>query len=422
MKVAVIGSGAREHAIAWSLRRHRAEGDVFVLPGNAGIPGSVPVRADDLEGIVRFCAGEGVGLVVVGPEAPLAAGLVDRLRAAGLAALGPTRSAARLETSKLYSKRFMQKHAVPTAEGWLFEAGQDPGPVIDALEGRLVLKYDGLAAGKGVWVCGSLESARTAVAELRRRHGPDARFLIERRLEGDELSLIGLTDGASIRLLPPSQDHKALRDGDEGPNTGGMGAFSPVPGLEEGALAQIRREIVEPTLRGIRAEGLDYRGFLYFGLMLTAEGPRLLEYNVRLGDPEAEAILPLLETDLAALALAAIDGTLGRAELRVAPGAAASVVLAARGYPEDPESGRAISGLERLDAATLVFHGGVRREGERLVTSGGRVMNLVRREADLEAALRRVYEEVEKVGFDGAQYRRDIGRRPWKLARHASRS
>lgn len=419
MKVAVIGSGAREHALAWALSRHRSAGDVFVLPGNGGIAQSVPIRADDFHAIERFCKEKGVGLVIVGPEAPLAAGIVDVLWAAGIPTFGPTKAAAQLEASKVFSKRFMQAHGVATAECRMLGGGEDAEPILEALEGRLVVKYDGLAAGKGVWVCGSMDEARAAVNELRSRHGRDARFLVEQRLDGDELSVIGFTDGEAIRLLPASQDHKALRDGDQGPNTGGMGAFSPVPQVGPEVMERVHADVVRPTLKGLRAEGLDFRGFLYFGLMLTRDGPKLLEYNARLGDPEAEVILPLLETDPAEVALACLERRLDCVDLRVRPGAAVSVVLAAPGYPGEPKVGQPIDGLDRLDPETLIFHAATRREGGRLVTSGGRVLNVVARAGSIEEAIRKVYVEVEKVCFEGAQYRRDIGKRTWKLGSNA---
>jgi phosphoribosylamine--glycine ligase len=395
MRVAVLGAGGREHALAWALERHRHE--VTVLPGNGGTLRSAPVKADDLAGVERFCREARIELVIVGPEGPLEKGMVDRLRAAGIAALGPTQEAARLESSKIFAKRFMQAHGVATAGAWFMEQGDDPAAAIETLQGRLVLKYDGLAAGKGVWVCGSVDDARRALAELCDRHGKGARYLLERRLEGDELSIIG--------------------DGDQGPNTGGMGAFSPVPQLGPGMLARIQKEVVEPTLAGLRQERLDYRGFIYFGLMLTAEGPRLLEYNVRLGDPEAEAILPLLQSDLAELATSFLERRLDCVELKVTSGAAVSVVLAAPGYPAGPQVGQPIEGLDRLDPMTLVFHAGTRRDGGRLLTNGGRVLDVVARGDTLDEAIARVYAEVAKVRFEGMQLRRDIGRRPWKSAR-----
>ncbi len=414
MKVAVLGSGGREHALCWALGRHGHQ--AVALPGNGGTPLTAPVAADDLEGVARYCRDEGVGLVVVGPEGPLAKGMVDHLAGQGVAALGPSRDAARLEGSKIFSKRFMQAHGVPTARAWIFEGGADPVEAFTALDGQLVLKFDGLAAGKGVWVCDGLDEAFAALAELRARHGAKASFLVEERLAGNELSVIALTDGEHIVPLPASQDHKALLDGDLGPNTGGMGAICPVPQVDEATRRRIEAEIVGPTLAGLKAEALDYRGFLYFGLMLTEEGPRLLEYNVRLGDPEAQAMLPLIETDLAALAQACLGRRLHEARLEVGRGASACVVLAARGYPGDPELGREISGLDLLDPQTLVFHAGTRRVGERWVAHGGRVLDVVARGEHLAAAVERAYQEVAKIRFDGMQVRKDIGRRPWKRA------
>jgi phosphoribosylamine--glycine ligase len=414
MRIAVIGSGGREHAIAWSLARHRLDSEVVVLPGNGGIPNSAPVDITDLAAVEDYCRREEIRLVLVGPEAPLAAGMVDRLREAGLAIFGATRDAARLESSKIWAKEFMLRSGVATAEGWTFGEGQDPTSLILGLEGRLVVKYDGLAAGKGVWVCSSPEDAHAAVRELRARHGAGARFLVERKLEGDELSILGITDGRDIRLFPPSQDHKALLDGDQGPNTGGMGAYSPVPQIGPDALRQIESCIIGPTLKGLQKEGIDYRGFIYFGLMLTTKGPRLLEYNVRLGDPEAEVILPLVENDLAELAMGCLTRNLGNLDLQTLPGYAVSVVLASEGYPGKCVLGRPIRGLDRLDPDTLVFHSGTRRVDGQLVTSGGRVLNIVGRGADLPSAIDKAYAEARKVSFEGMQLRTDIGRRTWK--------
>lgn len=412
MKVAVLGSGGREHALCWALARHGHQ--AVALPGNGGTALNAPVAADDLDAVARFCRDEGVGLVVVGPEGPLAKGMVDFLREQGVPALGPTKGAARLEGSKVFSKKFMQAHGVPTAKAWVFEEGGDPVEAFTALDGQLVLKFDGLAAGKGVWVCDGLDEAFGALAELRDRHGPKAGFLVEERLEGDELSVIALVDGEHVVSLPASQDHKALLDGDLGPNTGGMGAICPVPRVDAVTRRRIDAEVVRPTLAGLKAEAIDYRGFLYFGLMLTPGGPKLLEYNVRLGDPEAEAMLPLLETDLVVLAQACLSGRLDQVKLKVSPGAAACVVLAARGYPGEPELGREVAGLDLLDPQTLVFHAGTRRVGDRWVTHGGRVLDVVARGDSLPAAVERAYQEVAKLRFDGMQVRKDIGRRPWK--------
>ncbi|MGC4116881.1 MAG: phosphoribosylamine--glycine ligase [Myxococcales bacterium] len=413
MKVAVLGSGGREHALCWALARH---GHLAVaLPGNGGTPLTAPIAADDLDGVARYCRDQNVGLVIVGPEGPLAKGMVDYLRAQGVGALGPTRQAARLEGSKIYSKKFMQAHAIPTPKAWVFEGGGDPVEAFTALDGQLVLKFDGLAAGKGVWVCDGLDEAFSALTELRSRHGAKASFLVEEKLAGNELSVIAITDGEHIVSLPASQDHKALLDGDLGPNTGGMGAVCPVPQVDEATQRRIDDEIVRPTLAGLRAEQLDYRGFLYFGLMLTDDGPQLLEYNVRLGDPEAEAMLPLVETDLAVLAQACLQGKLDEVRLEVSRGASACVVLAARGYPGDPEIGRPITGLDLLDPQTLVFHAGTRRVGaDRWVTHGGRVLDVVARGENLASAVEHAYLEVAKIRFDGMQVRKDIGRRPWK--------
>jgi len=414
MRVAVIGSGGREHSIAWALRRHRPAEDVFVLPGNGGTAGAnVEVDPLDFDAVDRFLREKAIDLVIVGPEAPLAAGIVDVLGAKHRG-LGPTRAAARLETSKVGAKEFMVRHGVATAEFWSFGGGDDPSTLIRDLKGELVVKYDGLAAGKGVWVCRTVEAAQGAVAELRTKHGADARFIIERLLTGDELSIIGFTDGRTFAALPPSQDHKTLLDGDRGPNTGGMGAFAPVPQASAALLETIEERIIAPTLRGFAAEALDYRGPLYFGVMVTSEGPRLLEYNARFGDPETQCLLPLLEDDLAEVALDCLEGRLASRQLRLAPGFAAGVVLASEGYPGTSPLGRVIEGLEPA-RGRLLFHAGTRVEQGRHVTSGGRVLCVVGCGDTLEAAIARAYAQAGEIRFEGMQYRTDIGRRTWKL-------
>ena len=308
MRVAIVGSGGREHALAWKLEQSPEVAEVVVLPGNGGTPCRAPVDAGDVEGIRTWCVEHGADLVVVGPEAILAAGLVDALEAAGVRAFGPCRQATRLESSKVWAKELMARHGVSTAPFGVFETVEEAQSLLAARGHDAVLKYDGLAAGKGVFVCRDAGEAERALEALAARWGPDARGLVEDRLEGRELSVIGVTDGRDIRLLAPSQDHKQLLDGDRGPNTGGMGAFAPVPFADEALLGAIRRRVVEPTLEGLRAERIPYRGFLYFGLMVTADGPQVLEYNARMGDPEAEVVLPALNSDLLPLLVACLDG------------------------------------------------------------------------------------------------------------------
>ena len=408
MKIAVIGRGGREHALCWKLAQEVGADNVFCLPGNGGTANNRPIAESDFAGIRAFCEAEGVELAVVGPEAPLAAGIVDELSGGRLRVFGPSRAAARLEASKTWSKQFMLRHGIATAVGAFFASPREAAAHVAAQPGGLVVKYSGLAAGKGVFVCRDADAGLDALHEIETRHGADAPVVVEELLEGPEVSVMGVTDGRSIQLLPPSRDHKRLLDGDAGPNTGGMGAFTPVPDVSPERMAAIERDIVVPTLRGLAADGIDYRGFLYFGVMLTAAGPKLLEYNARLGDPETEIVLPALAGGLLTTILAAFDGTLDQTPFAVRPGVVVDIVLAAGGYPGAIQSGVPITGIENADA--LVFHAGTEIRDGRLVVSGGRVLNVVAHGADLAEARRKAYAACEHIHFNGMQYRRDIGR------------
>jgi phosphoribosylamine--glycine ligase len=416
MKAGVIGSGGREHALAWKLAQDLGPENVFCLPGNGGTAHNLNLDPTDRSALVAACRELGIGLLVVGPEGPLAEGIVDDLAGSGIAMLGPGRAAARLESSKLWAKQFMVRHGVATAPASVHRAPDPAAGRIRELSGRLVVKYDGLAAGKGVFVAGDEAEAAAAVATVAERYGPGAAFLIEERLAGSELSLLAFTDGRDVALLPTSQDHKPVGDGDRGPNTGGMGAFCPVPAVDDDLLGAVRREIVEPTLAGLAAEGLVYRGILYFGVMVTAGGPRLLEYNVRMGDPETEAVLPALSSSLLDLVLGCLNGTVGRQRPVFRPGYFVDVVLASGGYPGDYRHGFPITGLEAAEEECLVFHSGTRRRDDgTVVTSGGRVLNVVGSGAGLDQAITHAYRGVERVSFEGMFCRRDIGRREWHL-------
>ena len=413
--ILLLGSGAREHALTWKLTQDGAR--IHVAPGNAGIPGSHPaLSATDFPAIKAFCEQHEIRLIVVGPEAPLAAGVTDFFAGSGIRVFGPTKAGAMLESSKVWSKDFMRRHGVATAQAWAF--GSDALPAARAqaaaLHGQVVIKYDGLAAGKGVYVCGSVADADAALDDLRAQHEGRFSFLVEEKLTGPEISIIGLTDGHDIALLAPSQDHKQLYANDLGPNTGGMGAYCPVPFLTADHLAAIRRDIIEPTLQGIQHERFEFKGCLYFGLMLTPTGPKLLEYNARLGDPEAEVILPALESSLLDLITATLDGTLSRQVVRPRPGAFVGVVLASGGYPAAGfATGFPISGLDNLPDEVQAFHGATRRdEAGRLVTSGGRVLVLSARGPTLEAATARAYDACAQVSFPDCYFRTDIARRP----------
>jgi phosphoribosylamine---glycine ligase len=436
VKIAVIGRGGREHALCWKLAQEVGADNVFCLPGNGGTANNRPIDEMDFAGIRAFCETEGIELVVVGPEAPLAAGIADELSDGRLRVFGPSRAAARLEASKTWSKQFMLRHGIATAVGAFFASPREATAHVSTQTGGLVVKYSGLAAGKGVFVCRDADAGLDALREIEARHGLDAPVVVEELLAGPEVSVMGVTDGRSIQLLPSSRDHKRLLDGDAGPNTGGMGAFTPVPevdddygclapprpcavggkvgspttqggGARSNNMAEIRKQIIDPTLAGLMADGIEYRGFLYFGVMLTAAGPKLLEYNARLGDPETEILLPALAGGLLPAILASFDGTLDRTPFACKPGVVIDVVLTAGGYPGEIRKGVPIAGIENADA--LVFHAGTEIRDGRLVVSGGRVLNVVAHGADLAEARRKAYAACEQIHFDGMQYRRDIG-------------
>jgi phosphoribosylamine---glycine ligase len=414
MKIAVIGSGGREHAIAWKLAQSVGWENIYVLPGNGGIPRSFNINFNDFEALEAYCRNEGIGLIVVGPEQPLANGIVDYFRKTDIRILGPTKAAAIMEGSKIFAKQFMRRHGVVTSDFELFDNIDAALPYIQSKNGDCVIKYDGLAAGKGVFVCNNMEEANAAVEEFRETYGDIANFIVEDKIVGDEISIIGLTDGKSIKLFPASQDHKQVYDNDLGPNTGGMGAFCPAPFYTESLAAEIDRLIVQPTLAGIQKDNLDYKGFIYFGVMMDANGPKLLEYNARLGDPETEVLLPALDADLVAAVEAAIDGTLGEVAWNWHKGYFVDVVLTSGGYPKSFPKGFVIKGLEDVDSGTLLFYAGVKRSGEDLVTDGGRVINVVCQGATLEEAIENTYRNCNKICFEGMHYRKDIGSRVLK--------
>ena len=421
MRVAIVGSGGREHALARALLRSPRVQRVLALPGSDGMAalgveclGGDPLDLDDA---VRRLAARRVDLVVVGPEAPLVAGLADRLEAAGIAVFGPRQAAARIEGSKAFAKAFMARHGIPTAAGHVFDDPADAEEFLRRNPGPWVVKADGLAAGKGVFVCADAEAARAAVHRLMRRGAlgtAGRRVVIEERLEGREVSVLAITDGERVHPLAPARDYKRLADGDRGPNTGGMGAFSPVPDVTSELLDQIRRRILEPAVAGLAAEGRPFRGVLYAGLMLTAAGPQVLEFNCRWGDPEAQVLIPRLATDLAALCWEVATGRLPAAAPTWWPDAAVCVVLAAPGYPDEPARGLPITGLEEAAALPGVWidHAGTRREGGRWVTAGGRVVGVTARGPTLAEARRRAYEAVARIDFPGRQFRRDIALDP----------
>lgn len=421
MKILVVGGGGREHAIAWRLVQSPRVQMVYAAPGNGGTarePGVQNLPITDPQALADFCEREPIALTVVGPEAPLAAGIVDVFRARGLRIFGPTRAAAQLESSKDFAKAFMKRHGIPTADHETFSDPAAAHAYVDRKGAPIVVKADGLAAGKGVVVAATAEEAHAAIDAMlvdNRMGDAGARVVIEDFLDGEEASFIVLVDGRHVLPLASSQDHKRLRDGDQGPNTGGMGAYSPAPVVTPTIHARVMREIIQPTVAGMAADGIPYTGFLYAGLMIDAQGkPRTLEFNCRMGDPETQPIMARLKSDLSVLLDHAIDGTLDQVEAQWDRRTALGVVLAAAGYPEAPREGDAILGTppagNPADAEALVFHAGTRLSDDgRLLASGGRVLCVTGLGDSVKMAQARAYAAIERIAFDGMQYRRDIG-------------
>ncbi len=418
MNVLVIGGGGREHALAWKIAQSQRVGKVFVAPGNAGTArerGLTNIALTAIPELVAFAVAERIVLTVVGPEAPLASGVVDAFRAAGLKIFGPTQSAARLESSKDFAKAFMVRHSIPTAAYQTFTDAHAAHANIDARGAPIVVKADGLAAGKGVVVAATAEEAHAAIDAMlvgNRLGDAGARVVIEDCLVGEEASFIVMADGVHVLPLASSQDHKRLRDGDRGPNTGGMGAYSPAPVVTPKVHARIMREIIHPAVNGMAADGTPYTGFLYAGVMIDAEGnPRALEFNCRLGDPETQPILMRLKSDLVDLLQHAVEGTLDQIDAEWDRRAALGVVLAAAGYPEHPRDGDVITGLEVPLTDGMVFHAATAIAGNGVVTSGGRVLCVTALGETVRLAQRAAYGAVAGIRFNGMQYRTDIGHR-----------
>ena len=419
MKVLVIGGGGREHAVCKKLSESKDVTQILCAPGNAGIAQvarCIPeVKATDIEGIVALAKNEKVDFVCVTPDDPLALGCVDRLEEEGIPAFGPTAYAAQMEASKIFSKNLMRKYGIPTAKCEIFTEMDKALAYLDTQEAPIVVKADGLALGKGVVVASTIEEAKNAVIEMMEggkfgRSG--ARVLIEECMVGREVTVLCFCDGKTIRPMPASQDHKRVFDGDKGPNTGGMGAFAPSPLYTEEIAERTEKEILIPTLNAMNSEGFTFKGVLYVGLMLTKDGPKVVEYNARFGDPETQVVLPLLESDLFAIMRAVREGRLAETDIHWKKESAACIVLASGGYPEKYESGKLISGLEDAEAAgATVYHAGTKKTDAGYVTAGGRVLGVTALGDTLADAVHSAYAAAEKIHFEGAHMRRDIGSR-----------
>jgi len=423
MKILVVGSGGREHALAWKLAQSERVQMVYVAPGNGGTARDVRlenVPITDLNALADFVEKEHIGLTVVGPEVPLAAGIVNLFRARGLKVFGPTKEAAQLESSKDFAKAFMKRHGIPTAEYETFADAKAAHAFIDKVGAPIVIKADGLAAGKGVVVAMTLEEAHGAVDHMLSDNAfgdAGARIVIEEFLAGEEASFIVMCDGKNVLPLATSQDHKRLLDNDQGPNTGGMGAYSPAPIVTPAMHARVMREIIMPTIQGMSKDGIQFTGFLYAGLMIDAAGnPKTLEFNCRMGDPETQPIMSRLKTDLLGVMEHAVNGTLDQVELEWDRRTAVGVVLAAAGYPDAPRKGDHIHGIPAETPDSVTFHAGTTDDADgKLVTSGGRVLCVVGLGDNIKMAQKQAYDAVDKIGFEGVQFRRDIG---WRGLKH----
>ena len=421
MRVLVVGSGGREHALVWKLSQSPEVTKLFCAPGNGGIgelAEIVDVGTEDVEALAEFAESSDIDLTIVGPESSLAKGIVDLFEKRGLRIFGPTKAVARLESSKAFAKNLMKKYHIPTGQFAVFEDAQAARTYVRQLGAPIVVKADGLCGGKGTIVAHTLSEALGAIdllMEDRIFKQAGERVVIEERLVGEEVSFMVVTDGVTALPLLPAQDHKRLHDGDKGPNTGGMGAYVPAPMVDATLAKQIMEQVIMPTIRAMASEGLNCKGVLYAGLMLTSDGPKVLEYNVRFGDPELQAILPLLDSDLVPILDDAVEGRLSMAQCQWKPGSCACVVLASNGYPGEFQIGKEIHGLER-QRDLLIFHAGTKKDRARFLSWGGRVLNIVGQGADLEEALKHAYDAIATISFEGMQYRKDIGFRALKKA------
>ena len=419
MRVLVIGSGGREHALVWKIKQSPKVEKIFCAPGNAGtseFADNIPIAADDIEGLLQFAMKKEIELTVVGPEQPLVMGIVDRFEVKGLRIFGPSASAAELEGSKSFSKDIMQKYGLPTAEYKIFTSAESATKYIQAKNCPLVVKADGLAAGKGVLLCRSSREALVAVDTIMRQRlfgEAGDQIVVEEFLEGQEISVLAFSDGQSVLLMDSAQDHKAVYDGDIGPNTGGMGAYSPAPVFTEIMRQKVRDKIMLPMVRAMQQEGRTYKGILYAGLMLTKTGPQILEFNARFGDPETQPLMVRMETDIIPLFEACIDGTLGQCQVNWKNKSSVCVVMTAEGYPGTYQKGEIISGLKNANSTpeVVVFHAGTKEKDGKVLTNGGRVLGVTATGANTESAIQRAYDAVGKVNWRGVHYRKDIGSR-----------
>ncbi|MFH1593464.1 MAG: phosphoribosylamine--glycine ligase [Candidatus Omnitrophota bacterium] len=425
MNILVVGQGGREHALAWKLARSKRVDSLYCAPGNGGTSGlakNIPIKADDIDGLADFCKKERIDLTVVGPETPLALGIVDRFNTEGLRIFGPSKAASQLEASKIFTKKLCKRKKIPTA--W-FETFEDAGKARDfiRLKGApIVIKADGLAQGKGVIVAKTEKEACDAVDAIlvEKRFGSSGdRLIVEECLEGEEASIIVISDGKNIVPLASSQDHKRALDGDKGPNTGGMGAYSPAPVVTEAIFETTIEKIIKPAIEGMQEAGTPLKGVLYAGIMVTGGGPKLLEFNVRFGDPETEAIIPRLKSDIVDLIEGSIDGSLENHKLKWDKRCCVSVVMASGGYPGKYEKGKEIKGLDEALSLeeTTIFHAGTKKTGGKVVTDGGRVLNVVSLGSDIKEAIERAYKACGRIDFTNAYYRRDIGHRALMCAK-----
>lgn len=417
MKVLVVGSGGREHALVWKLAQSPDVTEIYCAPGNGGIGETavlVPASATDIDGIVSFSKERRIDLVVVAPDDPLAMGMVDALEEAGIPAFGPRKNAALIESSKVFAKELMKKYNIPTAGYRVFDDSRKAMEYVMSAPLPLVVKADGLALGKGVLICHTREEAVAAVngiMEEGKFGAAGKRIVVEEFLTGPEVSILAFTDGRTIKPMVSVQDHKRVFDNDQGPNTGGMGTFTPSRHYTEAIARECTEKIFKPTIRAMNQEGRKFKGVLFFGLMLTEKGPRVLEYNARFGDPETQVVLPLLKTDLLKIMLAVINEELDKVEIEWEQGAAVCVVMASGGYPGSYEKGHEIKGLDRLDNRSdiIVFHAGTKKEGDKFFTNGGRVLGVTARGNDVEEARQKAYDAVNFINFKNVHFRRDIG-------------